>query len=154
MTAYTFAVEDGAANYDEILPLYRQHYAEMAERMAAIGVPVAPFAMRLDVYMAYWKAGHLVNYVARCDGVPVGYGNFYLTHSMHNGAFIAKEDAIYVLPGHRNGTGRKLAKLVLDDLRSRGVTRLDVEARTDPRATKLWQRMGFKPTAIAMSYLF
>lgn len=154
MTAAVFAVENGADNYPEIAPLYRQHYREMQARLNAEGIVVPPFAMRLDLYMQYWRAGNLVNYTARKDGAVIGYGNFYLTNSMHNGAFIAKEDAIYVLPGHRDGTGRKLAQFVLADLKRRGVSKLDVMAQTDPRAVKLWQRLGARPVAVAMTFTF
>jgi GNAT superfamily N-acetyltransferase len=102
--------------------------------------------------MDRWRAGNLVNYVARKGREAVGYANIYLTNSMHNQEFIAKEDAIYVLPEHRNGTGRKLAKFVLADLKARGALRLDVLAQTDPRAVKLWERLGARPVAVAMSF--
>jgi GNAT superfamily N-acetyltransferase len=152
--SYTFAVENGADNLAELMPLYRAHYGEMQERLAREGISVPDFRMRLDVYLERWRAGQLINYTARKDGVAVGYGNFYLTASMHNSEFIAKEDAIYVTPWHRNGTGRRLAKFILADLRSRGVKKLDVLAQTDPRAVKLWQRLGFRPVAQAMTYVF
>ena len=150
----TFAVENGAENFAEIEPLYRTHYGEMQARMASQGIAVADFDMRLDVYMDYWRAGYLVNYVARKDGKPVGYCNIYITDDMHNGERIAEEDAIYVLPGHRNGTGRLLAKFVLGDLKARGVKRLKVAAVTDPRAALLWQRLGFRPSGQLMTYTF
>ena len=73
---------------------------------------------------------------------------------MHNGDFIAQEDMIYVVPEHRNGLGRKLARYVLDDLQSRGVKRLSILAVTDLRAEKLWRRMGFKPAAQMMTFTF
>lgn len=151
---YVFAVENGAENLRELEPLYRQHYAEMQARMDALGVHVAEFKMRLDVYMRYWDSGDLKNYTARKDGEAVGYSNVYLTHSMHNCELIAQEDAIYLLPQHRNGTGRRFAQFILADLKSRGVKRLNVQALTDLRVAKLWQRMGFKHTAHAMTYTF
>jgi hypothetical protein len=42
----------------------------------------------------------------------------------------------------------------LDELKERGVKRLNVSAMTDLRATKLWKRMGFKESAIQMTYIF
>lgn len=154
MNGCTFSIENGADNFAELEPLYRRHYGEMRDRLASEGIAVADFCMRLDVYFAYWRAGHLVNYVARLDGRAVGYANIYLTASMHNSALIAKEDAIYMHPDHRNGNGRRLAKFVLADLRRRGVTKLDVLAQTDPRAVKLWQRLGFRPVGQAMTFTF
>lgn len=152
--SYTFAIENGADNIAELKPLYQRHYGEMQARLALEGIPVGPFNMRLDVYNQRWRDGTLINYVARHDGEAVGYANIYLSNSMHSGEFIAIEDAIYMRPDHRNGTGRKLAKFALTDLKGRGVKRLDIQARTDPRAVKLWQRMGFRQSAVAMSLVF
>ncbi len=154
MSGYSFQVENGAENFDELWPLYARHYEEMRVRLQRDGIEVAPFSMRIDVYLAYWRAGHLLNYTVRKGSEPVGYGNFYLTNDMHNSELIAQEDALYVVPEHRNGTGRRLAKFVLDDLRSRGVKRLNVSAVTDLRADKLWLRLGFKPAAQQMTYSF
>lgn len=152
--SYTFGIENGATNYPELEPLYRKHYAEMQQRLAEQGVAIADFNPRLDVYFAGWSAGHIVNYVIRESGTVVGYGNVYLTNDMHNCEPIAQEDTLYVLKEHRNGVGRKLVKFVLADLKSRGVKRLNVTAMTDLRVAKLWERMGFKPVAHAMSYTF
>lgn len=152
--SYSFAIENGAENYTEIEPLYKRHYGEMQARLAAQGIVTAPFNPRLHIYMEYWNEGHLVNYIARKDGEPVGYCNVYLTNDMHNREKIAREDALYMLPEHRNGTGKQLVKFVLNDLRSRGVKRAHVSAVTDLRVAKLWQRMGFKPVATEMTYTF
>ena len=150
----TFAIENGADNFNELEPIYRSHYAEYKKRMSEIGVEVGPFGMRLDVYMPYWQNEYIVNFVARKQGSPVGYGNFYVTGDMHNGDLIAQEDAIYVLPEHRDGTGRKLALFVLDQLRKRGVKRLTIHAVTDPRASALWQRIGFRKAGEVLTYAF
>ena len=151
---YRFMLENGAENKHELEPLYRRHYAEMQERLAREGIEVAPFSPRWDMYDRAWQGGYLLNFVVRADGEPVGYSNIYLTSDMHNGELIAREDTIYVLPEHRNGIGRKLSKAILGHLRSRGVKRLHVQALTDLRVAKLWERMGFKHTAHAMTYTF
>jgi GNAT superfamily N-acetyltransferase len=154
VSEYLFCIENGEKNYDELLPLYAQHYSEMKDRLAGQGVAVADFNMRLDVYLPGWRSGYIVNYVIRHDGKAVGYGNVYITNDMHNGELIAQEDALFVLKAHRNGIGRKLVHFVLQDLRGRGVKRLNVTAKTDLRVAKLWERMGFKPVATAMTYTF
>lgn len=152
--SYSFSIENGADNYAELEPLYRQHYAEMQARLREEGIEVAPFKPRLDVYFDYWRKQHLINYVVRKGGVPVGYSNIYVTNDMHNGEPIACEDTIFLLADHRNGTGRRLSKFILADLRGRGVKRLNVQALTDLRVAKLWQRMGFQHTAHAMTFSF
>ncbi|MPZ36693.1 MAG: hypothetical protein GEU95_01300 [Rhizobiales bacterium] len=151
---YAFSVENGAANFAELEPLYRQHYAEMQARLSKEGITVSDYNPRWDVYFDYWRKGHLINYVVRKNGVPAGLSNLYITHDMHNRDLIAQEDTIYLLPEHRNGTGRRFSIFILADLKRRGVKRLHVEALTDLRVAKLWQRMGFKHVAHSMTYTF
>ena len=73
---------------------------------------------------------------------------------MHNDELIAQEDTIFVEPEHRNGIGRKLTKHVLADLEARGCKRISITAVTDTRLGPIWKRMGFKPTAEMMTYVF
>lgn len=154
MSEYAFSIENGAENLQEMFPLYAEQYRQMKARLEAEGHRVPEFNPRIDEYVKAWLAGHLINYVVRFDGTAVGYSNIYLTNDMHNGEFIAKEDTIFVVPEHRNGTGRRFSKFILQHLKSRGVKKLHVTALTDLRVEKLWKRMGFKPIASAMIYNF
>jgi len=61
---------------------------------------------------------------------------------------------LFVSKEHRNGVGKKLVAFVLEELKQRGVKRLNVSAMTDLRVAKLWKRMGFKETATQMTYEF
>lgn len=149
---YTIAIERGDENWFELEPNYKRHYAETVERLNGDGIKVGPYAPRLDQYFRFFREGWLVNYVARHEGKPVGHANVYITNDMHNGELIAQEDMIYVMPGHRNGLGKRLTRFVLDDLKRRGVKRAMISARTDWRAEKLWQRMGFKRNSVQMMY--
>ena len=151
---YTITLEKFTQNYRELEPLYRQHYAEMTERLAAEGVFYSPYAPRLDKYGEACEGGWLLNFVVRCDGVAVGYSNVYVTNDMHNNDLICQEDTVFVLKEHRNGIGKKLVQCVVEELRSRDVKRLMVSAMTDLRVAKLWKRMGFKEMATQMIYEF
>lgn len=151
---YGIGLERGDQNFADLEPLYRQHYGEMQDRLRADGMDVSDFDMRLDQYNAAWRGGWLLNFVVRHNGEAVGYSNVYLTNDMHNRDLIAQEDAVYVMPEHRNGIGRKLVLFVLDHLRERGVKRAYIEAVTDLRAEKLWRRIGFKEVATKMMYSF
>lgn len=151
---YSINEEKFHENYNDLEPLYRAHYQEMTERLLSQGVEYAPYKPRLDQYNLASKGGWLITYVVRLDFKPVGYCNMYVTNDMHNGEIIAQEDAIFVLKQYRNGIGRKLVQFVLADLRNRNVKRLNVNAMTDLRATKLWERMGFKHTCHNMTYTF
>lgn len=151
---YTIALEHGVEKHDELMPLYREHYAEMKARLEADGIAVSDFNPRLDEYFAAMNAGYLLTFVVRHDGQAVGYSNIYITNDMHNQDLIAQEDTIFVTKPHRNGIGRKLALFILDELRTRGVKRAIISPVTDLRVEKIWARMGFKPLAQLMVYNF
>ena len=145
---YTIGIERGHENWFELEPNYKAHFAETKASRGNIGA----YNPRLDKYFEYFRAGWLVNYVARFDGKPVAHANVYITNCMHTGDLIAQEDMIFVVKEHRNGLGKRLTRFVLDDLKARGVKRAYISARTDWRAEKLWQRMGFKRNSVQMIY--
>jgi len=149
---YTIGIERGDLNYAELEPNYRQHYAEMKERLERDGIVIGDYNPRLDTYFDAFRSGWLLNYVARFNGKPVGHCNIYVTNDMHNGEKIATEDVLYVLPQHRNGLGRKMAKYMMADLKARGVKRFFISPVTDLRVGKVWKRMGFREVAMQMMY--
>ena len=138
-------------NTPELLPLYASHYAEMKARLRGEGIEIADFAPRYDEYFKASRAGYLLNFVVRLkDGEAVGYSNVYVTDDMHNGERTALEDTIWIRPDHRRGIGKKLTEFILAHLKSIGCKSARMQAMTDPRAVKLWQRLGFKPAAVVM----
>lgn len=151
---YAFSCESFEATYSELESLYREHYAEMTERLAGLGVQVAGYAPRLPHYIAADRGGWLLTLVLRDDGMAVGYCNVYITNDMHNGELIAQEDTVFVTKAHRNGVGKKLVQYGISILKERGVKRLLVAASTDLRVAKLWKRMGFKEVAMHLAYTF
>lgn len=151
---YTFGVERYADIWDEIYPLFEMHYEEMAKRQKDAGRTVAPLNPNKDAYIAFNDDGRLVLFTVRIDGELVGYSGVYVMPSMHSGELIAREDAIFVRPDHRNGIGKKLTKKILASLGAAGVKSATMTAAADPRAALMWQRMGFKPTAMQMTYDF
>ena len=154
MSEYVPSLELFEDTYDELHPLYMQHYAEMTARLAAEGIPMSPYAPRLDQYCQASLGGWLLNFVLRLDGKAVGYSNIYITNDMHNCDLIAQEDTIYVLPEHRNGAGRKLARFIYEELKRRQVKRLQVDTTTDLRVHKWLARQGYKHTAHRMTLTF
>jgi GNAT superfamily N-acetyltransferase len=126
----------------------------MCERLAKDGIQYPPYNPRLEKYIQSGDEGWLLTFLIRLEGIPVGYSNVYVTHDMHNGDLIAQEDTIFVLKEHRNGVGKKLVKVILEELKERGVKRVLVSAMTDLRVAKLWARMGFKEAATQMIYTF
>jgi len=152
--SYTMAVEKFTETYRELETLYRLHYAEMVARLGEAGIHYPEYKPRLDEYGKASDGGWLLNFVLRVDGKACGYANVYVTNDMHNHDLIAQEDTLFVIKEHRNGIGKKLVKFVLEELKARGVKRLNVSAKTDLRVAKLWGRMGFKEAATQMTYEF
>jgi GNAT superfamily N-acetyltransferase len=152
--SYTFHLGRFKETYDELEPLYRQHYLEMTTRLEADKIPCSPYNPRLEQYIKAGDEGWLLTFILRHEEKAVGYSNVYITNDMHNGDLIAQEDTIFVLKEHRNGVGKKLVKVILEELKERGVKRVSVAALTDLRVAKLWKRMGFKEAAVQMIYTF
>lgn len=154
MSEYTFAIVNGHEWHDRLEPLYKQHYAEMQARLKSDGVPLGPYNPNLRDYHAAMDSGLMATFIVTFGETVVGYSNIWITPDMHSQELIASEDTIYMLPEHRNGTGKKLAKFILAELGSRGVKRVNISPVTDLRVGKIWQRMGFKPVAQLMTYTF
>ena len=152
--SYVITLEKFTDTYLELEPLYRQHYSEMIERLNKEDFEYSSYNPRLDEYGKACENGSLLTFVLRLEGVACGYINVYITNDMHNQDLIAQEDALYVLKNHRSGIGKKLVQFGIDDLRNRKVKRLNVNAMTDLRVAKLWERMGFKHTCHNMTYSF
>jgi GNAT superfamily N-acetyltransferase len=140
--------------YPIMEPLFRVHYKEMQDRLAGDGVLIGDFNPRLAEYFRAADADYLKTFVVWHEESPVGYAMIYLTNDMHNGDFIAQEDAIYVLPQHRNGTGRFLIKEIMAFLKDAGVKRAYINATTDLRIVPMMKRFGYKEVASAMMYVF
>jgi GNAT superfamily N-acetyltransferase len=141
-------------NYSRLEHLYRKHYAEMRERLKKDGIDYPPYNPRLDEYGRASKGGWLLTFVLLFQKEPIGYCNVYLTNDMHNQDLIAQEDTVYVVPEHRNGVGKKLIKFVHNELKQRGVKRLNITTATDLRVSKLLERIGYKHAAHAMTITF
>lgn len=154
MTEYTMHIERFDETYGEMEPLYRQHFAEMRERKDAFGIQIGDYDLDTEGYFAYAASGQLISYVARRDGKAVGYLLVYYARDHRTGEIIATEDALFIHPDHRKGIGRKLILYVLEELRKTNCKRFQTTVAGDRRVASLLTRMGFKNTAIEMTYAF
>jgi GNAT superfamily N-acetyltransferase len=152
--SYEITIEKFASTYKELEPLYRQHYSEMTERLEEAGVKASPYNPRLDEYVKASEGGWLLTFVLRHEGNVCGYSNVYITNDMHNQDLIAQEDTVFVLKEHRNGMGKRLINFVHEELKRRGVKRLNITTATDLRVSKLLSRMGYKHIAHSMTITF
>ena len=152
--AYTITIEKFHETYAEMEPLYRQHFAEMRERKADVGIEIGDYALDTEGYFAYSESGQLISFIARHEGEPVGYIHAYLTRDHRTGEIIATEDSVFVLPEHRNGLGRDMVKFVLEYFKRSNVRRVIITSAGDKRLPLLLTRMGFKTTGIEMTYAY
>lgn len=154
MSEYEFHLVNGREWHPALDSLYRKHFAEMKARLERDGVPMGDYNPQLDAYFAGIDRGDFLTFIVLENRTLIGYCNMWLSRDMHTGELIAMEDAIYILPDHRNGVGRRLVKHILDHLEKLGVRRVTITPVTDLRVGKIWQRMGFRPVAELMTYTF
>lgn len=152
---YTITKEPFVTAWADIEPLARMHFAETQARFAEMGMPMGDFDPRLEIYNQADAGGYLHTFVVRTvDGTAVGHSTVYVQTDMHNRETIGREDTIYIHPDHRRGIGGKLTRHILEFLKSQGCVRATIDARTDPRAVRLWRRIGFQPVAEVMMITF
>lgn len=155
MNEYTIKLEKFAPTYAEMEPIYKQHYEEMRNRLEGLGIPYSAYNPRLDQYSKASEEGWMLLFIVRHKGKACGHCNIYITNDMHNNDLIAQEDTIYMLKEHRGrGIGVDLIKTVHNELKNRGVRRLNITTGTDLKVASLLERMGYKHSAHAMTIVF
>jgi GNAT superfamily N-acetyltransferase len=152
MSNYTFHIERFDQTYAEMEPLYRQHFAEWKKHRAKAGVDTGNFQLDTEGYFAYAASGQLVTYVARFKGKAVGYLSIYFSRDHRTGEMVASDDSLFVAPGHRNGLGSRLVRFAIGQATKVGAARILINAGGDARVASLLRRIGFKQTAIEMTY--
>lgn len=95
---------------------------------------------------------HIVT--ARKEGRLIGYFlSFLMAHPHYkNAGLMAVADVYYLLPEARpGGTGAKLFAAVENFLRERGVVKAYISCKIHQDHTKLFTRLGWKPTDISFT---
>lgn len=146
---YKVAIESYKDTYEELKYLYKQSYQYLVEQFAKDGRIYPEYNPWLDAYNSYDETGCLILYVVREDTIAVGYCIMYLTQDMGNSDLISCEEGLYILEEHRNGIGKSLAKMIIQDMKCRGVKRILLSA-IDSRIVNLWKTIGFKEVATTM----
>mgnify|MGYP002720381048 FL=1 len=94
----TFQVERFADVESEIHGLHEEHYRETEGHRH--GLTMNP---NYEAFKASERAGGLIQFTARCDGVLVGNIRMYVYRSLHTQTLAAKEDTFFLKPAHRQG---------------------------------------------------
>lgn len=140
----TFQIERFADCMAALHGLHVKHWAETEGHRNDL-----PLKMDYPALLEEARAGTLVQFTARCGPQIVGNFRLYLRTSRHNGAKLAVEDTLYILPEHRRGRAAlrflQYAKVALTGLgyyEFRATTK-----HSNPAAGRLLESQGFKPVA-------
>ena len=112
----TIQSEDLPDAWNEMLPLFEDHYLEVAHNL---DIPLDPDTRR---YMLMHDAGLMRLVTVRRGEELIGYSLWIVQAAIHYmGSLQAMEDVIYIKPECRGGLGAKLIKFSDDMLRAEGV---------------------------------
>lgn len=137
-----FAREQAGPIFDEIKPLLRAHFEEIAYYR---DIPLNPD------YGRYFEAEHhgwLRIYTARTAGCLIGYAIYFVRPSLHyRDSLQAHQDILYLAPEHRKGgSGMRLIRFADRALADESVQVViqHVKARADLNFGPLLERMGYE----------
>lgn len=125
---------------EEALPLFEQHYQEIARYH---DIALAP---DLEAYSAIEAAGNLRVFSVRDAGRLVGYVVFFVKHHLHyRDSLVASQDVLFLLPEYRKGmTGARLIKFADERLKAEGVQLVTQHVKTYADFGPLLERMGYE----------
>ena len=134
-----FARETLATVKEEVEPLLRAHYAEIAWRQDNI-----PLAVDWERYLELEKAGKFVVFTVRKDGTLLGYSAYFITHHLHYRTTIfASNDVLYLDPSARGGTGTKFIKWCDEQLKQLGAHIHGLHIKLSLDWSPIAERLGF-----------
>lgn len=139
----TFETESWDAIRDEIAPLWRLHYEEIASDRDRI--PLAPDYVK---YQRYSDCGQLHITVAREGGRMVGYAFALVDTALHYATTLCGFYDLYWLePERRKGmAGIMLLKETEKALKARGVRKIFTGTKVWKDVGPLFERMGWQET--------
>lgn len=137
----TAQVENLTERLDEMMPLFPQHFEELA--LNKDKVPLDP---QYDIYLMRDARGEVLFVTLRELGELIGYFVGFVAPGLHYKTCLTLTmDIFYVRPDKRNGTaGIKLFRAVEKEAKRRGVQRWFVGSKTHADASVLFEYLGFQ----------
>ena len=140
IVSYTYArIPIGTATY-ELQALAEREYEEVGQKdLERLNVDWARYC-ELD------SAGKLATFIAKRDGVIVGYAAFIVqTHIHYQDALVAANSAVYVLPEVRAGrVVLKLLRFAEMGLKAQGVQKIYYHVKREKDFGRLLDLMGYQ----------
>jgi GNAT superfamily N-acetyltransferase len=141
-----YAIERITERWDELAPLSAAHFAEVAD---------LPKGLSLDQngYANAERIGAHLFFTARdVNGKLVGYLSMFLRRHVHAKVLSAYQDAVYLLPEHRQGwNAQGLIAMADAYLRDHGVGVVYHFAPTAHDYGAVLRQLGYNPTEIVWS---
>ena len=140
----TFQREPLMPAFQEAGPLFREHYEEIAWKQDKVKLDPD-----VGKYAAYEKADVLRVFIARRDGILVGYAAYILSRPLHyKGIIAATNDVVFLSKSERGGAGVRLMKFAEKELIAEGVQAISLHIKTWANWGKLAERMGYEHTEV------
>ncbi len=134
--------EKASEVFDEIKPLLRDHFQEIAH------YPDIPLNPAYSQYFAAELHGQLRIFTARVQGKLVGYAIYFVRPSLHyQDSLQAQQDVLYLAPEYRRGKiGTELIEYADYELRCEGVQVViqHVKAKKELNFGPLLKRIGYE----------
>lgn len=150
MSAITYLPERWADCFREMMPLWKDHWEEIAIHRDAIPLdPDVAEYQRLD------NEGVLAVVVARCEGRVVGYYiSFVKSHLHYRTTLHAFTDVYYVVPDFRKGfCGIRLIEAAMKHWRERGVKKAFTATKFALNMTPVFEHLGWISTENTLTVL-
>jgi len=138
----TFQVEKLADVKDEVLPLLRLHWDEIA-----LNKDTVPLDIDWEMYQRIEGAGGFCAVTMRDDGVLGGYAAYCIGGSLHYRSLkIAESDIFYIHPDHRRGLlAVSLFREAEKTVKALGCNKIVNKVKLHFDVGPLFERMGYAP---------
>lgn len=134
-----FAKERFRDIFEEVLPLVRKHYEEIAWRKDDI-----PLDINKERYFEVERQGLYHVWTVRKEGVLIGYSAWVTIPSLHYWSTPwGMSDVVFVLPGFR-GIGTELARHCERELKALGVKAVHYHVKASYDWSPALERLGYE----------
>ena len=133
----------------------RELHSELECLMSANLLEISGSRASIDVdcYLKMAELGRFVMYVARANGVSVGYCGMIMIDNPKEKDFVdAQQDVLYVDPDYRKtGCGLRLIRYVDGDLKEKGVREIRRTSIVGHSVCDLYKHLGYGESEVVFS---